>query len=177
MKNRIVFIIIFSWSSLISLGQTLSPREASDLQKIIHNYFYNHEDSKTMLAKERPGGPSEAIIMLLNTDSTGKIAGIHFLIDDMNKDSAYSILRKMRAADFQSWQVQKCQSKTIMIPLFLTGPTNRPGYVMDLLPKYGNFVFKPGEWGDLIVLTGLVFNWPIAIEGLKSGPFYLVNDK
>jgi hypothetical protein len=147
------FILIYK----NSLCQNLSTTKEAQLQTIIYNFFYHSRTESVMLANNRSGANSEAIICLLKIDSTGTVKSVHLLSEENNRDSAYEILKALNPLHFKSWKEEKCAGKTIVIPIFLDTGTNVPMYINDIM---GYQLFKRGETENVIVIKGIVFGWP-----------------
>lgn len=127
----IQLVLIFSGNT-----QSLSNHEIWSLQSSLIKFLENR-DTPPAIGKVRN---SELIMIMLETDSNGKVSGISFLSDEKNKDSTYAILSKLTPIDFKNWQAKDCKSKVIIMPIFSNGVT----------PDKEDGVFVKGIYADKI---------------------------
>jgi hypothetical protein len=62
---------------------------------------------------------SEAVLMFLETDTSGRVTKINLMADSKEKRSLYGVLRKMKPDDFNSQQVNPgAGDKVVIVPIF-----------------------------------------------------------
>lgn len=155
-----IFIIAVGFCSC-AYSQSITAKESGALQGALSEFFNRNIPNNEMFPRSKIGAPLEAFICLLKIDSAGKIVHVNFLANDKFKDSAYSIFSKMKPSDFKNWQVEKCKTKTIAIPIFMLSNGGGHKYINEASGLAG---FKPGETESLIIVRGIDFSWPRIIE-------------
>ena len=94
--------------------QTLSWSEAYRLNFTIETYLRDHDTSP-------PVRNPELLTIMLETDSTGQVSGIHLYADTQNVDSSYAILSRLTIQDFSKWKVPACSNRILIIPIYSAG--------------------------------------------------------
>ena len=91
--------------------KSLTSTEARFYAEAATSFLTIHD--KTIIKK------SEAVIMFLETDTSGKVTRINLMADSKEKRSLYGVLSKMKPDDFNSQQVNPGASdKVVIVPIF-----------------------------------------------------------
>ena len=137
------------------IAQCMSTKEKAELERIVY-YFCQNQQIERKIDQGIFKKSSEIIFCLLELDSLGKVSNIRLIGDENNKDSAFAILSRIKVSDFKNWKVENCKQKTVMIPIISLSPTEKPQYVEHFVKPD---IFKPGEYGNLIILRKMTFGW------------------
>ena len=127
---KLLYLFIALAVSSSSVGQSLSKKDLGRLQGIFFDFLGKY-DKDTRLDRK-----SEFIIGLFEIDSSGQVCEIDMLADDRNRDTMYSILKRMSPDVFKGWSAEKCKAKIIMVPFLSLAPERRPAYTEKIKNAY-----------------------------------------
>lgn len=170
MQIRICFILLMLLLTGCVIAQPLTRGETRHLHAILRDNLAG------TIKPDRQSFPTEIILMVFATDSSGHIFRVSIMCDPANQDSAFKILGGLKPAHFTQWHSPRCKNRVIMVPVVSIGRGQNSGYTdtlfTDLFWANQNSGHVLRVYSNSILTNVLVFSSPHEIiEPKTQGQF------
>lgn len=163
MKKLLIFIPLFIAHNI--WAQRMSDEYSDTLGAIVHDYMYLRD-------KPDDKRSAEMLILFLESDSSGKINGIHILADQKNLGSTYNALKDISPQAFENWKVPLFKNKVIILAIYTYSESQAKINYVDLMNQNPFFIDKNCDYKhikEFIMCRGINYVYPMADRGEKYG--------